>query len=352
MDEAAYKRLIRGQTRGVLPTLARLGLWNLSLPYAAAIAVRNAAFDRGWMRSERAGVPVVSIGNLTVGGTGKTPAVEFVASWLRKRGLQVAILSRGYGATDGPNDEALLLEENLPDVPHLQGKDRVRLARIAVEELESQFLVLDDGFQHRRLARDLDIVLVDATDPFGGGRLLPAGLLRESPKELRRADLVLLTRCGMIEPSERANLRDRIRRLAGAAPIVETSFVPVSFMRVDHERRDIVDLVGKRVLAFSGIGNPDAFRTTLSGLGVEVIEHRSFPDHHGYTREDVLELTRGAKTVCPDALVTTQKDLVKLQIGDLAEVPLYALRIEMRFESGAEDFEAALARLADQTRSS
>src|SRR5437870_5928929 len=143
-------------------------------------------YERGWNERRRAPVPVVSVGNLTVGGTGKTPCVEHVARFYRSRGLRVAVLSRGYGAAAGRNDEAMVLEENLPDVPHLQGPDRAALAFTAVEELESEVLVLDDGFQHRRLARDLDLVLVDATDPWGQGYLFPRGLLRESPASLRR----------------------------------------------------------------------------------------------------------------------------------------------------------------------
>src|SRR5207244_2544053 len=148
---------------------------------------------RGWKRVERAGVPVVSVGNLTLGGTGKTPCVEYVCRFYRGLDLLVAILSRGYGAEHGPNDEALVLEEDLPDVPHLQGADRVALARVAVEELESEVLVLDDGFQHRRLGRDLDIVLLDALEPFGLGRLFPPGLLREPVGSLRRAGVVVLS---------------------------------------------------------------------------------------------------------------------------------------------------------------
>src|SRR5262249_25329340 len=161
------------------------------------------------------------------GGTGKTPCVEYIARFYREMGLLVAILSRGYGAEHGPNDEALVLEENLPDVPHLQGADRVGLARAAVQELESEVLVLDDAFQHRRLARDLDIVLVDATNPWGHGHLLPRGLLRESPHGLRRAGVVVLTRCDQVSDQERAKLSDRVAGLTLRAAVVETKHGPV-----------------------------------------------------------------------------------------------------------------------------
>ena len=175
-----FHALISGRKRGPTAALLRGTLRLASMPYGWAAAVRNKLFDWGWKGSTRVEVPVVSVGNLTLGGTGKTPCVEYVCRFYRGLDLRVGILSRGYGVEHGPNDEALVLEENLPDVPHLQGPDRVALARTAIEELESEILVLDDGFQHRRLARDLDVVLVDATDPWGHGYLFPRGLLRES----------------------------------------------------------------------------------------------------------------------------------------------------------------------------
>ena len=181
-----FLSLVSGR-RGVWPSLQRLGLLAASGLYAVAVQARNFAYAAGWLRSHRVGMPVVSVGNLTVGGTGKTPCVEYVAGFYRRQDRRVAILSRGYGGSGGRNDEALVLDENLPDVPHLQGPDRVALARTALEELESEVLILDDGFQHRRLARDLDLVLLDATVPWGYGHLLPRGLLREPAGGVRRA---------------------------------------------------------------------------------------------------------------------------------------------------------------------
>src|SRR5262249_10280904 len=162
--------------------------------------------DWGWKQQRRASVPVVSVGNLTLGGTGKTPCVEYVARFYRERDKRVAILSRGYGAEEGHNDEALVLEANLTDVPHLQAADREALAAVALEELESEVLVLDDGFQHRRLARDLDLVLIDATNPWGHGYLFPRGLLREPVSGLRRADAVILTRCDQASDKDRGRI--------------------------------------------------------------------------------------------------------------------------------------------------
>ncbi|HZW29293.1 MAG TPA: tetraacyldisaccharide 4'-kinase, partial [Isosphaeraceae bacterium] len=200
-DQEAYLRLIRGQTRGPAAVVARTLLSCAAAGYGAAIALRNGSFEHGWLRVHRLGVPVVSVGNLTVGGTGKTPMVEWLARWFRARRRRVVIVSRGYRGEQGLNDEGLVLEENLPDVPHLQDRDRVRAGRVALQELEADILVLDDGFQHRRLARDLDVVLIDALEPFGLGHLLPRGLLREPVRSLRRADLVVLSRADLVDPA-------------------------------------------------------------------------------------------------------------------------------------------------------
>ncbi len=284
MDTASYLRLIRGESRGIFSAVARAGLTVASLGYAAGVSVRNRGFDRGRRPVERVEVPVVSVGNLTLGGTGKTPMVEFAARWLRRQGRRVAILSRGYGQEGGLNDEGRVLEENLPDVPHLQDRDRVKIARIAVEELEAEVLVLDDGFQHRRLARDLDLVLLDALDPFGQGRLFPRGLLREPVASLRRAGVVVLSRADLVDEDRRRAIRREAER--GAGPIglawVEARHAPIDLVDADGQTHPLSDLDGRAVLAFCGLGNPEGFRRTLEGLEVELRGFRAFPDHHPY----------------------------------------------------------------------
>jgi tetraacyldisaccharide 4'-kinase len=291
-----FHRVVSGEARGVGPALARLGLGAASVPYGWAAALKNAAYDGGWKATHRATVPVVSVGNLTLGGTGKTPCVEYLARFYRDRDARVAVLSRGYGAGAGRNDEAMVLEANLPDVPHLQGADRVALAATAVDELESELLLLDDGFQHRRLARDLDVVLLDATNPWGHGRLVPRGLLRESPRGLRRADAVVLTRCDQAAPDAVARLRDDVgRRAKPGTPVVESQHRPAAWLQEGQPDRPTEALAGRPVAAFCGIGNPGAFRRTLAGLGLEPVAVRAFPDHHGYTREDVGGLRAWAR---------------------------------------------------------
>jgi len=342
--EAAFLSLIRGERRGFGAMAMRFGLRLASWPYGLAVWLRNRAFDRGWKKSHRVGVPVIGIGNLTTGGTGKTPCVEFVARYLRDvLELQTAILSRGYGGEEGRNDEAMVLEQNCPDVPHLQGPDRVALAQTALEELESEVLVLDDGFQHRRLARDLDIVLIDATNPWGYGSLLPRGLLRESPRELRRAHLALITRCDLVEANVAAGIRDRIGRLAPGLPIAESTHRPDAWVGEGNKSTPLESLGGRSVAAFCGIGNPEAFRDTLRKLGIEPIAWRTFPDHHRYTRDDIEDLRRWARELPADAVIaTTQKDLVKIRLEKLGDRELWALKIRLDVQAGREEMERLL----------
>ena len=351
MSRESYLALVRGERRGLGPSLARLGLGAVSLPYGLGVALRNIAYGRGWTKTHAARVPVISVGNLTLGGTGKTPCVEWLANWCRSRDLRVAILSRGYGAEAGRNDEARVLEENCPEAPHLQGADRAALARIAVEELESEVLLLDDGFQHRRLGRDLDIVLVDATCPWGHGWLFPRGLLREPASSLGRADVVMLTRCDLADPEALSQLCEEVCRHAPGTPIAESEHRPAAW--VNGAKTAPVDaFAGRPVAAFCGLGNPDAFRRTLRSLGAEPIAWRTYPDHHAYTAADVGELQQWASALPKDAVVAaTQKDLVKIRLDRLGERELWALRIALHLRSGEEELIRKLKAIADRTES-
>ncbi len=341
-----YLALIRGERRGLAAALQRGGLGLISGPYGWGVRLRNWLFERGWKRQQAAAVPVVSVGNLSLGGTGKTPCVEYVARFFRRRGLRVAILSRGYGASGGPNDEALVLEANLPDVPHLQGPDRLALAATAVAKLQSQVLVLDDGFQHRRLVRDLDLVLLDATAPWGHGGLFPCGLLREPPTSLRRAQVILLTRCDLVGREEIECLKEEIQRLAPGVPIAESSHRPVGWINARGEVQPLEALQPGPVAAFCGIGNPDAFRRTLRQLGRESIGWRTFPDHHVYVRTDIDELCGWARQQPADTVVvTTQKDLVKLRLDRLGDRDLWALQIQLHFTAGQEVLDDKLQKI-------
>jgi tetraacyldisaccharide 4'-kinase len=349
-DPDAFLRLIRGRTGGPAASLARLGLGLGSGVYGAAVRARNLAFDRGWKQVHRAGVPVISVGNLTLGGTGKTPMVEWLARWYRRRGVRVALISRGYGHAGGINDEGLVLEENLPDVPHLQDPDRVRLAAIAVEELESQLILLDDGFQHRRLARDLDLVMIDALEPFGLGRLFPRGLLREPLGSLRRATAVVLSRADLIGEGNRAQIRSALRAAGCSAPLIESRHAPLDLVDGEGAAGSLEGLRDQAVAAFCGIGNPEGFRRTLDPLCSRIAAFRVFPDHHGYTAQDVAALSSWASASRGDLALTTQKDLVKLRTSALGALPLRALRIGLEITDGLAALEELLRRLVPTDR--
>ncbi|GIW98705.1 MAG: tetraacyldisaccharide 4'-kinase [Pirellulaceae bacterium] len=310
---------------------ARLAMRGLALPYSVGVRVRNLLYQRGWKSVHRAEVPVVSVGNLSVGGTGKTPMVSFLCRQLRAEGVRAAVLSRGYGQLDdGLNDEALELELLHPDVPHLQHPDRVASARIAVEQLEMEALVLDDGFQHRRLHRDLDIVLIDATDPDAAWRTFPAGVLREPLSALRRCHVVVLTRTDQVcEPRLQA-LERRLQRFVDAEQICRSVHRARRLVGYPDHEVAFPTNAGEPVLAFCGIGNPQAFFRQLEMLGFDLLDRRIFPDHHAYQADDVLALQRWVDAVpAAQRVLCTMKDLVKLQAESLGGKPLQALGIEM-----------------------
>lgn len=343
--EEHFLALIRGDKRGLWPALQRFGLRGLSVPYGLGTGWRNWLFEHGYKKTHAVAAAVVSVGNLTLGGTGKTPCVECIARFYRGQDRRVAVLSRGYGAREGRNDEALVLERNLPDVPHLQGPDRVALARIAVEELNAEVLVLDDGFQHRRLRRDLDIVLIDATVPWGFGHLFPRGLLREPATGLRRAGLVLLTRCDLVNEPALERLRRRMGRLAPGIPVVETTHRPVGWVAANKTVLSPNGL-GNECAGFCGIGNPEAFRRAVCGLGLNVLDWRVYPDHHAYTRRDIDSLRAWSARLPPGTkIVTTQKDLVKIQLDRLGDNELWALHIQLEVIRGQDVLEEKLQQI-------
>lgn len=337
VDPAAFHALVSGQRRGIGPSLARGGLRLAELPYTAAMRLRNWRYDTGKSRTHRVGVPVISVGNLTLGGTGKTPMVAWLARWLRGQGVRVTLISRGYGAGDGGrNDEALELEQQLPDVPHLQNADRVAAAVVAIEEFECQMILLDDGFQHRRLARDLDIVLLDACEPWGYGHVFPRGLLREPVSGLRRAQIVALSRADMKSADDRKAIRRIVQRHAPQAIWLEVTHQPRCLRSAAGLETPLDTYAQQPVAAFCGIGNPRGFRHTLESIGYPVAAFREFPDHHAYTRADIAGLSAWADDAQAAAVICTQKDLVKICLEQLGARPLLALGIGLGFLSGRE----------------
>ena len=333
--------LMSGRSRGVLPDLARAGLSVASLGYEFAVEWRNRNFDRG-VDVHQASVPVVSVGNLTAGGTGKTPVVALLANHFRRWGVNVALLSRGYKSLDEPqaqgNDEARVLDRLCHGVPHLQRANRVAAAAEAVVRFGSELLILDDGFQHRRLARDLDLVLIDATNPFGYGHLLPRGLLREPIESLRRADLILLTRADAVPAGRKRLIVEAIREAAPRPAVVEIAFPVTGLLNASGEKPPVESLEETPLLAFCGIGNPDGFAATLAAAGLRPTELIAFPDHHHYGPADLARVSRRAHAYGVAAAVTTLKDLVKIRSDALpgpAPVPLWAVETGCEIVSNA-----------------
>ena len=310
-------------------------------PYRLAMQWRNRRYDLGRYPTQQAGVPVVSVGNLTLGGTGKTPLVEWITRYLGQQHKRAAIVSRGYGAGQGGgNDEALELALALPQVPHLQNADRVAATRQAVSEHHAELVVLDDGFQHRRLGRDLDIVLLDATEPFGYEHVFPRGTLREPLEGLSRADMVVLSRADMLASSERDAIRQRVCQYAPRAAWCEVQHSPQQLINAGGDSLALPELADQRVAAFCGIGNPAGFRHTLVNLDANVITWREFADHHRFTAADQRSLSQWAADA--DLVICTRKDLVKLNCHSLEEVPLWALSVELEFLTGEEQLKEHL----------
>ncbi len=350
LSEAQFRELVSGRWRGPLAGglrgLLSLGEW----PYAAVVGRRNLRFDRGSRRPHRVAATVISVGNLTVGGTGKTPLVAWLAGWFAARGVATTIISRGYGAARGrPNDEALELAARLPNVPHLQNPDRAQAAEQALAADPRQVLILDDAFQHRHLARDLDIVLLDALEPFGYERLLPRGLLREPPQALARAHVVALSRSDAVGPPRRAEIEARVRKLAPHALWLELTHRPTSLVSASGRRLALDSIRGRPIAAFCGVGNPAGFRHTLVAAGMSALELLELPDHCPYDAQTVQRLAhwlRGLPRAA--AAVCTRKDLVKIPHDLLADKPLWAVEIELAIARGHDAFVRVLAGLADR----
>ena len=318
----------------------------LSIAYGLVAAARRRWFGG---RSIKLSVPVISVGNLTCGGTGKTPTVEMITAELVDRGWNPAILSRGYGAgpSDG-NDEYRVLSENLPSVAHYQGADRVAGGSEAIAA-GADILVLDDGFQHLRIHRDLDLVLLDALRPFDSGRLLPAGLLREPIGSLAEADLVAVTRTQLVSEERRDAIAAFLDERFPGLPVLFLETKPVAWQELYGATLDPGFLEGKKVCAFCGIGNPYSFELALDEMGIRIAGFRVFRDHQSYDRATVEKLGAWAMDRGVDTIVMTQKDAVKIE-GDWLKgqpgISWLFLRIEQSISSGGEAWLEAIEGLA------
>ena len=338
-----YREIVSGEARGAAASAARAGLTILEAIYAPVVALRNCWYDFVPNAAARVDVPVVSIGNVTMGGTGKTPLTAAVVQRAVSRGVKTAIISRGYHAKPGElNDEGKELTTRIPDCVYVQNPKRAQAAAAlcALEEsARPQLIVLDDGFQHRRLARQLDIVLVDALNPFGYNRICPRGFLRESLSALRRAHCVVITRADRVEESDLKRIEEKILSYNRNLVLARACHQPGLLRRLSGQAEPLSTVAGKRVLAFCGLGNPDGFRQTVESLECNVAAFKAYPDHYLYSASDEKEITALAEEAQADAVVCTMKDFVKLSPAlSHTPIPVYGIEIDMAFLSGETEF--------------
>ena len=368
--ETFVLEVILEQRRDRRAAVMRFVLLLLSKVFHVLIIARRFLYDVRLIRDYTIGVQVIAIGNLTVGGTGKTPVVEKFARELQNQGRTVAILSRGYRSKPPPltrrlinklllredrtpprvvsdgksllldsetaGDEPYMLASNLKDVIVLVDKDRVKSGRYAIEKFGCDTLLLDDGFQYWKLAgRRRDIVLIDCQQPFGNEYLLPRGTLREPPNHLARASTIFITK----SDGKTAGLRARIARNNATAGIIECIHHPLYFEDVFTGERHGLDLLkGRKVASLSGIAQPESFEKSLQSLGADLVYTKRFADHHRFTQQEVLNVVNRSKKRQATAIITTQKDAVRFPKIDRRDLPIYFMRVEIKILSGAKDF--------------
>ena len=364
--------VIYGQRKGKRAALLRVILYSLSKVFTVAVKTRRFLYNFRILRDSTLGVQVIAIGNLTAGGTGKTPVVEKFARELQDAGRKVAILSRGYRSKPPPlyerlinklllreditppkvvsdgksllldsesaGDEPYMLASNLRDVVVLVDKDRVKAGRFAIDKYSCDTLLLDDGFQYWKLkGRRQDVVLIDRQQPFGNnGKLLPRGTLREPPSHLSRANIIFITK----SDGNTEELRGTIAKYNPEASVIECVHSPLYFEDVfTGEREGLGFLNGKKVAALSGIALPASFEESLMDLGADLVYTKRFVDHHRFSQQEVLNVINRGKTRQADFIVTTQKDAVRFPKIDRRDLPIYFMRVEIKILKGAKNFQ-------------
>ncbi len=358
-------KLVHGEKHGFLADVL-LGLLRImSFIYGLGVQCMVALYRWGVLRRYKLPCKVISLGNITVGGTGKTPTAQRLAAFIRDKGYRVVILNRGYRAgwkgqvgvvSDGrkiymtvteAGDEAYLLAKSLPGVPVVIGRNRSITGEYAVKNLNAEVIILDDAYQHWQLDRDLDIVLIDTLNVFGNNFLLPRGTLREPLANLKRANAFLLTKVDQSTSNAREAIRDTLTKYNPQALVVESTHTPRCFIEIEEwykgVRPETVPLEAIRersVLPFSAIGNPSSFEQTIIDLGGEVVDAVRYPDHHDYTMAEMQYIMQKAVDKNVAALITTDKDAVKIPsefIHSERPLPVYVLSIEVRFHDGYEE---------------
>ena len=375
--ETFFIEVVFEERRDWKANLTRAALSALSKVYFVVVKIHRGLISTRILRDKTLGVQVIAIGNLTVGGTGKTPVVEKFARELQNAGRKVAILSRGYRSRPAPihrrlinkillrddqtpprivsdgksllldselaGDEPYMLASNLKDVVVLVDKDRVKSGRYAIEKYGCDTLLLDDGFQYWRLrGRRHDVVLIDRQQPFGNEYLFPRGTLREPHSHLARAHTIFITK----SDGKTSELRERINRLNPTAAVIECVHQPLYFEDVfTGERHTLEILQGKKVASLSGIAQPESFEQSLGKLGGELVYAKRFADHHRFSQQEILNTINRGKKRQADLIVTTQKDAVRFPKIDRRDLPFYFMRVEIKIVSGANDFQDCVAKI-------
>ena len=335
-------------------SIVKLFFYFFSIFYRLGYYLKSFLYRSGVVKPKKLTARVISIGNITLGGTGKTPLVIYLSQRLKEKKLKGAILTRGYKrkkkkltelTEENKNttpwtevgDEPYLLASRLYDVPVVVSKERSASGVYAEEKYQSEILVLDDGFQHWKLSRDLDIVVIDATNPFGNSKLFPAGILREPLSSLKRADIFVLTKTDQI--SNKENLIRVLRAYNQDAPVIESVYKIKSIESLlDHSLIEEKHVEGKKCLVFSGIGNPASFEKSLKLLNVEVLKHHKFPDHFFYQKKDILNLEKESQKLGADFMITTEKDSVRIPMMSELIIPIYVFKINLVITEGEEVF--------------
>lgn len=364
-------QLVHGkQKHGPLANVIILLLYAFSFIYGRLVNCKLELYRLGLLKRTQLDCHVISLGNITVGGTGKTPTAQRLARDIRDMGYRVVILNRGYRAkwkgdvgvvSDGKElymsaaeagDEAFLLAKNLPNVPVLIGPERAITGRYAVEHFKAEVAILDDGYQHWQLVRDLDILLIDAINLFGNGYMLPRGTLREPVGHLDRADVCLLTKVDQAAEGACDQIRTTIGEQNDHALVVESIHLPRCFIEIGdwyktitNDGIDIDYMKGKKIMAVSAIGNPASFEQTIHDIGAVIVESLRFPDHHDYTKEEIFDGLRQAQEQGAEAIIITEKDAVKIPSSIIAAerpIPIYVISIEVTFQKGSDEFKSLL----------
>jgi tetraacyldisaccharide 4'-kinase len=332
--------LMTDEKKGVIYAPFKFFLYALSLLYRIGIIARAVLYKFGIFKSEKVPMRMVSVGNLTLGGTGKTPFVIGLVKLIKENlNKDAAVLIRGYGW-----DEQNMLKASLPDIPVLVGENRVLSARKAIRLYGSSIAVLDDGFQYWELVRDLNIVLVDSRDPFGNGHLFPRGLLREPKKALERADIVVFTKINKAK-CDIAALTGDIKKIKGDVVFLEAMHESIYFYNAKLRKQlDLPCVKSRRVVLLSSIGDPEYFKETIEDLGATVVEHMTYQDHYNYRPGDMEKIMNRLSERSFDYIVTTEKDAVKLRRMSLTfgSYTLLTLAVEMKITSGKEKLIARL----------